>query len=61
MTNPADMVDRIVAGVLEQLQAPTTGVGVAAASATATVAAPGFVQPSLRLRRQTVLSRFQRS
>jgi len=40
MTNPADMVDRIVAGVLERLQAPATAPGVVTATATAPVAAP---------------------
>jgi hypothetical protein len=42
MTNPADMVDRIVAGVLERLQAPATAPGVVTATATAPVAAPAI-------------------
>jgi len=42
MTNPADMVDRIVAGVLEQLQAPAAATGVVTATANATVAAPAI-------------------
>ncbi len=42
MTNPADLIDRIVAGVLEQLQAPATST---ASAAPATVAAPA-IRPS---------------